>query len=104
VEEVVEEPQVVVVEEEEEEEEQQQQQHRYAHARLHKTPLLSYHLPPPHSLFPLSPLPHSFFTLIAPNNGKIIVFATTINIVNLLAKRMECQAVTSGIAIDFERV
>ena len=27
--------------------------------------------------------------------GKIIVFATTIDIVNLLAQRMDCQAVTS---------
>jgi hypothetical protein len=35
--------------------------------------------------------------------GKILVFATTIDIVNLLAQRMDCQAVTSGIAIDFER-
>jgi hypothetical protein len=35
--------------------------------------------------------------------GKILVFATTIDVVNLLAQRMDCQAVTSGIAIDFER-
>jgi superfamily II DNA/RNA helicase len=35
--------------------------------------------------------------------GKIIVFATSIDVVNLLARRMDCQAVTSGIAIDFER-
>ena len=35
--------------------------------------------------------------------GKIIVFATTIDVVNMLAQRMDCQAVTSGIAIDFER-
>jgi hypothetical protein len=41
-------------------------------------------------------------SLVLAQRGKIIVFATTINIVNLLAKRMECQAVTSGIAIDFE--
>jgi len=34
---------------------------------------------------------------------KIIVFATTIDVVNLLAQRIDCQAVTSGIAIDFER-
>jgi superfamily II DNA/RNA helicase len=35
--------------------------------------------------------------------GKIVVFATTIDVVNLLAERMDCQPVTSGIAIDFER-
>ena len=35
--------------------------------------------------------------------GKVIVFATTIDLVNLLAQRLECQAVTSGIAIDVER-
>ena len=34
--------------------------------------------------------------------GKVIVFATTIAIVNLLAQRLDCQAVSSGIAIDFE--
>ena len=35
--------------------------------------------------------------------GKIIVFATTIDVVKLLAQRMDCQAVSSGIAIDFGR-
>jgi superfamily II DNA helicase RecQ len=35
--------------------------------------------------------------------GKIILFATTIDVVNLLAQRMECQAVTSGIGIDQSR-
>lgn len=42
-------------------------------------------------------------SLVVVARGKIIVFATTINIVNLLAQRMNCQAVTSGIAIDFEQ-
>ena len=35
--------------------------------------------------------------------GKIILFATTIDVVNLLAQRMDCQAVTSGIGIDQSR-
>jgi hypothetical protein len=35
--------------------------------------------------------------------GNVLVFATTVDIVNLLGQRMECQAVTSGIAIDFDR-
>ena len=42
-------------------------------------------------------------SLAVAEKGKVIVFATTIDLVNLLAQRMECQAVTSGISVDFER-
>ena len=42
-------------------------------------------------------------TLALAEKGKVIVFATTIDNVNLLAQKMDSQAVTSGIAIDFGR-
>ena len=42
-------------------------------------------------------------TLALDEKGKVIVFGTTIDIVNLLAQRMDCQAVTSGVSIDFGR-
>jgi superfamily II DNA helicase RecQ len=42
-------------------------------------------------------------SLALAEENKLIVFATTINTVNLMAHRMDCQAVTSGVAIDFER-
>ena len=42
-------------------------------------------------------------TLALDEKGKVIVFGTTIDIVTLLAQRMDCQAVTSGVSIDFGR-
>ena len=42
-------------------------------------------------------------TLALAEKGKVLVFGTTIDIVNLLAQRMDCQAVTSGVSIDFGR-
>ena len=42
-------------------------------------------------------------TLALAEKGKTIVFGTTVDIVNLLAQRMDCQAVTSGVSIDFGR-
>ena len=42
-------------------------------------------------------------TLALAEKGKVIVFGTTIDIVTLLAQRMDCQAVTSGVSIDFGR-
>ena len=40
-------------------------------------------------------------TLALAEKGKVLVFGTTIDIVNLLAQRMDCQAVTSGVSLDF---
>jgi hypothetical protein len=40
-------------------------------------------------------------TLALDEKGKVIVFGTTIDIVTLLAQRMDCQAVTSGVSLDF---
>jgi hypothetical protein len=40
-------------------------------------------------------------TLALAEKGKVLVFGTTIDIVTLLAQRMDCQAVTSGVSLDF---
>jgi hypothetical protein len=42
-------------------------------------------------------------SLAVAEKGKVILFATTVDLVNLLAQRMDCQAVTTGIAVDVER-